>query len=70
MALDLNDKDKEELKNMIRNAINESAPKIPAKTPAERRAEIMSIKNPLQRQKAISENQDLFRGYIHNGLYN
>ena len=66
MALDLNDKDREELKNMIRDAINESAPK----TPAERRAEIMSIKNPLQRQKAISENQDLFRGYIYNGLYN
>ena len=67
MALNLNDKDREELKNMIRDAINESALK---KTPAERRAEIMSIKDPLQRQKAISENQDLFRGYIHNGLYN
>ena len=54
----INERDKEGLKNMIRDAINEST----QKTPAERRAEIMSIKNPLQRQKAISENQDLFRG--------
>lgn len=59
MALDLNDKDREELKNMMRDAINESAPK---ETDAQRKARIMSIKDSIQRQKAISENMDLFRG--------
>lgn len=59
MALDLNDKDREELKKMMRDAINESAPK---ETDAQRKARIMSIKDSIRRQKAISENMDLFRG--------
>ena len=59
MALNLNDKDREELKNMMRDAINESAPK---ETDAQRKARIMEIKDSIQRQKAISENMDLFRG--------
>lgn len=59
MALDLNDKDREELKKMMRDAINESAPK---ETDAQRRDRIMKIKDSIQRQQAISENMDLFRG--------
>ena len=58
MALDLNDKDREELKNMMRDAINESAPK---ETDAQRKARIMSIKDPILRQKEISKNMDVFR---------
>ena len=58
MALDLNDKDREELKNMMMDAINESAPK---ETDAQRKARIMSIKDPILRQKEISKNMDLFR---------
>ena len=62
MALDLNDKDREERKNMMRDAINESAPK---ETGDQRRARIMGIKNQVERQKAISENMDLFKGRLH-----
>ena len=58
MALDLNDKDREELKNMMRDAINESAPK---ETDTQRKARIMSIKDPILRQNEISKNMDLFR---------
>lgn len=58
MALDLNDKDREELKNMMRDAINEIAPK---ETDAQRKARIMSIKDPILRQNEISKNMDLFR---------
>lgn len=58
MALDLNDKDREELKNMMRDVINESAPK---ETDAQRKARIMSIKDPILRQKEISKNMDVFR---------
>lgn len=56
------DNEKQEMKEIMSETIQEALNAMPKETDAQRKARIMSIKDPILRQKEISENMDLFRG--------
>lgn len=58
------DDDKKEIRDMMDAALKQAIEegRKPVETDAARRERIMKIKDSIQRQKAISENMDLFRG--------
>lgn len=56
------DEEKKEIQEIIRQGTQEAlSTYTPKPTDAERKAQIMKIPDAIQRQKAISENMDLFR---------
>ena len=55
------DNEKQEMKEIMSETIQEALNAMPKETDAQRKARIMSIKDPILRQKEISKNMDLFR---------
>ena len=55
------DNEKQEMKEIMSETIQEALNAMPKETDSQRRDRIMSIKDPILRQKEISKNMDLFR---------
>lgn len=60
----MTEQERQEMLEVIQEAMDANKPK---ETDADRRARIMAIKNPVERQREIEKNLDAFSGMIHQG---